>query len=414
METYAALTVIFGCFLLYSLLARRIEASVLSGPMLFTALGFALSQAGVTVLTPGDRDTIELLATATLVIILFRDAANIRISSVMAERATALITLRLLFIGIPLTILAGTVAGMALFPELGLFGALILAIVLTPTDAALAQPVFANRSLAEVPREALDAESGLNDGLCLPLLLVALGFATEPAAEPGLSGHAAFFASQVVFGPLVGGLAGLAGAWAAAVALTRKWSNSAGRTPVMVVLAGLAYVAAELAGGNGFLAAFCAGLVFGWRLREDEVRQTSSFAMTEGSLLTNLTFLIFGAAILPEALDMPVVPTLLYAVLSLTLVRMLPVFLAMLGVAQPLRAKLFVGWFGPRGLASVLYLVLVVDRSGFEGAAAVTDVAVFAILLSVFLHGMTAPFAARLFFPGSGGTARSERRSAPK
>lgn len=133
-----------------------------------------------------------------------------------------------------------------------------------------------------------------------------------------------------------------------------------------------------------------------------------------GDTVSLLTWLVFGAAVAG-----PVTPSLGwdafgYALLSLTLVRMLPVFLAMLGVAQPLRAKLFVGWFGPRGLASVLYLVLVVDRSGFEGAAAVTDVAVFAILLSVFLHGMTAPFAARLFFPGSGGTARSERRSAPK
>lgn len=399
MDTHVALVLLFVSFTGYSLISRKLEASVLSGPMLFTALGYGFYMADATLASPLDSSVVEFLATATLAIILFRDAANIRISSVMAKRATALLSARLLFIGIPLTILAGTAAGMVVFPALGVFGALVLAIVLTPTDAALAQPVFGNDGLPEVEREALDVESGLNDGLCLPLLLIALALAADTGSGEGMAGHATFFLKQVVLGPLAGLAVGYAGAAAAAHAFTHSLSNPAGRTPIMVGLAGLAYLGAELTGGNGFLAAFAAGLAFGWRLPTETVEKASNFAMTEGSILTNLTFLLFGMAMLPQALQAPALPALLYAALSLTVIRIVPVFVAMLGTGTDTRAKLFVGWFGPRGLASVLYLILVVDQSGFDVAQAITNIAVFAILLSVILHGATAPFAQKTFFP---------------
>ncbi|MFC5587173.1 cation:proton antiporter [Nitratireductor kimnyeongensis] len=399
MDIHEALVLLFLAFTAYSLLSRKIEASVVSGPMLFTALGYGFYLADASLTSPLDNSVVEFLATATLAIILFRDAANIHISSVMAERATALLSARLLCIGIPLTILAGTAAGMALFPALGFFGALVLAIVLTPTDAALAQPVFGDDGLPEIEREALDVESGLNDGLCLPLLLITLALAAETGTGDGMAGHAKFFLKQVLFGPLAGLAVGYAGAAAAGFSFTHALSNPAGRTPIMVGLAGLAYLGAELVGGNGFLAAFAAGLAFGWRLPAETVHKASNFAMTEGSILTNLTFLLFGAAMLPQALEAPVISSLVYAALSLTVIRMAPVFIAMLGSRSGTRTRLFVGWFGPRGLASVLYLLLVVDQSGFVVADQITNIAVFTILLSVILHGATAPFAKTTFFP---------------
>ncbi len=399
MDMHVALFLLFVAFTAYSLISRKLEASVLSGPMLFTALGYGFYMADATLASPLDNSVVEFLATATLAIILFRDAANIRISSVMAERATALLSARLLFIGIPLTILVGTAAGMVLFPALGIFGALVLAIVLTPTDAALAQPVFGNDGLPEVEREALDVESGLNDGLCLPLLLITLALAADTGSGEGMAGHATFFLKQVIFGPLVGLVVGYVGAAGARFAFAHALSNPAGRTPIMVGLAGLSYLGAELASGNGFLAAFAAGLAFGWRLPAETVEKASNFAMTEGSILTNLTFLLFGVAMLPQALEAPALSALLYAVLSLTVIRIAPVFIAMMGTRTGMRARLFVGWFGPRGLASVLYLILVVDQSGFDVAQEITNIAVFTILLSVILHGATAPFAQKTFFP---------------
>lgn len=399
MDMHVALFLLFVAFTAYSLISRKLEASVLSGPMLFTALGYGFYMADATLASPLDNSVVEFLATATLAIILFRDAANIRISSVMAERATALLSARLLFIGIPLTILVGTAAGMVLFPALGIFGALVLAIVLTPTDAALAQPVFGNDGLPEVEREALDVESGLNDGLCLPLLLITLALAADTGSGEGMAGHATFFLKQVIFGPLVGLVVGYVGAAGARFAFAHALSNPAGRTPIMVGLAGLSFLGAELASGNGFLAAFAAGLAFGWRLPAETVEKASNFAMTEGSILTNLTFLLFGVAMLPQALEAPALSALLYAVLSLTVIRIAPVFIAMLGTRTSMGARLFVGWFGPRGLASVLYLILVVDQSGFDVAQEITNIAVFTILLSVILHGATAPFAQKTFFP---------------
>ncbi|WP_367716806.1 cation:proton antiporter [Nitratireductor sp. GISD-1A_MAKvit] len=399
MGAHLALALLFAAFTAYSLVSRKLDASVLSGPMLFTALGYGFYHTDTSFLSALDKSVVEFLATSTLAIILFRDAANIRISSVMAERATAFLSIRLLFIGIPLTIIAGTALGMSLFPTLGIFGALVLAIVLTPTDAALAQPVFGNDGLPEIEREALDVESGLNDGLCLPLLLIALALAADTGSGEGMAGHATFFLKQVVFGPLVGLAIGYLGAAAAALAFAHGISNPAGRTPIMVGLAGLAYLGAELAGGNGFLAAFAAGLAFGWRLPAETVAKASNFAMTEGSILTNLTFFLFGAAMLPQALEATSMPALFYAGLSLTAIRIFPVFIAMLGTRTNARARLFVGWFGPRGLASVLYLILVVDQSGFDVAEAITNIAVFTILLSVILHGVSAPFAQKAFFP---------------
>lgn len=405
MENHAALAVTFALFALYAFFGRRLEASIFSGPLLFTALGLGFAMAGWAPFVAADRQLVEFLATATLVVVLFRDAANIRFSSVLAQRAIAFTALRLLFMGIPLIIAAGTLAAFAVLPGIGIYTALVLAILLTPTDAALAQPVFLNESLPEVPREAIDAESGLNDGLCLPLLIITLSFATE--APRGLGGHSLFFVEQIVLGPAIGLAVGILGALVTAYADRHDYSYPVGRTPVMVVLAGLAYFLSETVGGNGFLAAFMAGLAFGFRLPRDEVERASGFAKTEGSLLIDLTFLLFGAVILPRAVDASPWSALAYAVVSLTLVRMLPVFLVTIGSGQDIRSRLFMGWFGPRGLASVLYLVVVVDRSGFTGAQTVTDIAVYTILLSIVLHGVTAPFAAPIFFGGRAVTRQS-------
>lgn len=397
MEHHAALALIFLAFTLYALAGPRLEKSMLSGPMLFTLLGLAFAWFSLPVLSDADNSIIEFLATGTLVIILFRDAASIRFSSVLAERRIAMLTLRLLLIGIPLTILAGTSVAMVLFPGLGLAAAIVVAILLTPTDAALAQPVFDDESLPEIPREALDAESGLNDGLCLPLLLIVLGFATK-AEGTGLAQHLGFFASQVVFGPLVGLLVGWLGAFALSRLAGRDAAFSTGRTPIMVALAGLAYFAAELVHGNGFLAAFVAGLTFGFQLPRPLVERASSFAGTEGVLLTNVTFLLFGAVMLPRALQVDGLNVFVYAILSLTLIRMVPVALASIGSRIGMGGVAFMGWFGPRGLASVLYLLLVVEQSGFASANMVADITVVTIALSILLHGITAPFAHRIFF----------------
>ncbi|HUV32037.1 MAG TPA: cation:proton antiporter [Devosiaceae bacterium] len=397
MEHELVVAVVILALLVYALAAEWIERSPLSGPMLFTALGVAVGPIGLDLFGSGDRGWIIAVATATLVIVLFRDAANIRLTMRGAGRATAGLAARLLLVGIPLTIAAGALAGWALLPQFTFIDLVILAIILTPTDAALAQPVFTNADIPETQREAINAESGFNDGLCLPLLLIALELAVVSDADPAAGEQAQRFLTQILLGPLAGGVIGFAGGWMARRAFALGIARPAGRTPVMVLLAGLAWVGAELAGGNGFLAAFVAGMAFALSLGDATVREASGIALTEGTILTNLTFVIFGAWFVPSALAVPLWPTLVYAALSLTAVRMLPVLAALAGTGVSIRGKLVIGWFGPRGVASILYLLVVATAEEYHPMADIQNVAVWTILISVVLHGVTAPFAGRAY-----------------
>jgi NhaP-type Na+/H+ or K+/H+ antiporter len=396
MQHEPAIAIITVALLGYALAAEWIERSPLSGPMLFTALGIALSPLGAGLIGDLDRGWIVPVATTTLVIVLFRDAANIRFAMAGSGRQASAIAARLLLIGIPLTIAAGTLAGAGVL-GFALIDAVILAVVLTPTDAALAQPVISNPSVPEVPREAVKAESGLNDGLCLPLLLIALQF----AAMRGMGGveHFRMFFVQVLFGPVVGAGVGIVGGTLARRAFDLKIARPVGRTPAMVLLAALAYVGAEYMGGNGFLAAFVAGIFFAICLGQERTEEASGFALTEGTILTNLTFVIFGALFVPAALAAPVIPNLVYAALSLTVVRMLPVFISLAGTPITTPGKLVIGWFGPRGIASILYLLVVATEADYHPMVDIQNVAVWTILLSVLLHGVTAPFAGRAWSP---------------
>lgn len=396
-EPIIALTLV--ALLVYALAADWIDRSPLSGPMIFTGFGLLIGPLGFGFVGPEAGDTVFVLATATLVIILFRDAANIRLRRKADQRETVNLTLRLLLAGIPLTIVLGTAFGFALFPGLSFLDAVILAIVLTPTDAALAQPVFANRTMPEAEREALDAESGLNDGLCLPLLLIALDLSTLEDAGQHWLDHFGLFAGHIVLGPLTGVMVGAGGAWLARHAFAWKIARPNSRTPLMVILAGLAYVGAELIGGNGFLAAFTAGLGFGVVLPRPMVQAASNFAQTEGTILTSLTFVLFGAAFLPAAAGSDLLwPAIIFAALALTVMRMLPVYLVLEGAPVSPVHRLVLGWFGPRGVASILYLLVIADKAGYAPLEDIKAIAVWAIGMSILLHGVTAPLIGR-FYP---------------
>lgn len=393
MEHEPAVAIITVALLVYALAAEWIERSPLSGPMLFTALGIAISPLGFGLIGDLDRTWIVPIATATLVIVLFRDAANIRFTMAGAGRQASAIATRLLLLGIPLSIAFGSLLGVWILPGFTLIDAVILAVVLTPTDAALAQPVISNPSVPEAPREAIKAESGLNDGLCLPLLLIALQFATMRGM--GVTDHFRMFFVQVLFGPVIGAGVGIVGGTLARRAFDLGIARPVGRTPVMVLLAGLAYVGAEYLGGNGFLAAFVSGIFFAICLGQERTEAASGFALTEGTILTNVTFVIFGALFVPAALAAPVVPNLVYAALSLTAIRMLPVAVSLAGTPVSTPGKLVIGWFGPRGIASILYLLVVATEADYHPMVDIQNVAVWTILISVLLHGVTAPFAGR-------------------
>lgn len=385
--------------LLYGLVSRRLERSVVTPPMVFVLIGLLLGPDALDLIEgETQREIFHLLAELTLVIVLFTDAARIRFARLREDFA---IPLRLLGLGLPLMLVLGTVAALGLFPGFGWLEAAILATVLAPTDAALGQAVVSNPRVPTRIRQALNVESGLNDGICVPVITILLSLAAmEASGDPGF--WLRFTAAQLLLGPLVGAAVGFAGARGIEACSARGWMREDYRQLAAVSLALIAYGLATLVGGNGFIASFVAGLTIGNVTRgEGEGEDLFSFADTEGQLLSLLTFLLFGALVAGPALLAATPRALGYAVLSLVLLRPLSVALATLGLGLHRRTVAFLGWFGPRGLASVLFAILVLDTPELLAAAEVYEIAGLTILLSVFAHGLSAVPAAQTYARGA-------------
>ena len=296
--------------------------------------------------------------------------------------------MRLLFVGMPLTILAGVLAAMTVLPELLLIEALVLAVILAPTDAALGQVVVSSPRVPERIRQSLNVESGVNDGIALPALLFVISFAATHGSEHATN-WVSFVAQQLVLGPLAGILIGWAGARAINAAIERGFLTHEFCNIYLLSLAFIAYLAANQIGGNGFIAAFAAGVVTGNTLKHVN-EEIYEFAESEGQLLNLIIFFLFGVALLPQVWGHVSWDIVAYAILSLTLIRMVPVFLSLIGKHLRWETTIFLGWFGPRGLASILFVLLVLDHAHLAQESLVFNTVIVTVALSVFLHGITA------------------------
>ena len=398
MDAGGLFAIALGAFL-FALVSRRAEAGVVTAPMVFTAWGFVLGSGALALVDPPVRGTLlHDLAEITLVVALFTDAARIDLRRLGRQHD---VPIRLLGIGLPLTVAAGAGLAMLLWPGMGLWTAVVLGVILAPTDAALGQAVVSDPRVPQRVRQALNVESGLNDGLAFPALLLAASLAGAGAdalgagEARGAAGWAAFVAGQLLLGPLVGVAVGLAGAILAERAVERGWMNDVFLRISTLALALLAFTGAELVEGNGFIAAFACGLVVGTRSHR-LLDGVEDFGETEGQLLTLVVFLLFGAVLLPDMWGLGW-QHWLYAALSLTAVRMVPVAASLVGTRLAPSTVLFLGWFGPRGLASIIYLLLVLEGGGIEGMADVERTVLLTIVLSIALHGATAAPLAGLY-----------------
>lgn len=379
----------------FGLVSARLSGSVLTAPILFVAAGLLLGPLGVGVVEIDfSGGALETIAEFTLVLVLFADAARIDVR--MLWRYHSLPT-RMLLIGLPLTILAGTLVAMAVFPGLPIFEAALLAAILAPTDAALGQAVVTDGRIPVRIRQTLNAESGLNDGIALPVVLL---FASLTLAAEGPSQDAAgwvqFGLLQITLGPIAGIVAGYIGGRLIDRASQAGWMTPAfqGLSTLAVALA--AFALAELLEGNGFIAAFVAGLTVG-NVHRGVCDYLFEFAESEGQLLTVVTFFLFGAVIVPQVIDHFTFSVLLYAIASLTVVRMVPIAISLIGARLRFPTWIFLGWFGPRGLASILFALLVFGESEAEGSVELMATVSATVLLSILLHGMTAAPAARWY-----------------
>ncbi len=388
------LPIIAAALLLVAGVSQRLTNTPLTPAMAFVAIGLLAGPLVADEVTSAPASTtVRTLAEATLAIVLFADASRIKPRLLAREYS---VPLRLLGIGLPLTILAGAVLAGVLFGALGVWEAVVLAILLAPTDAALGQAVVTEPRLPSRIRQGLNIESGLNDGICVPLLLMALA-AADVEEKTATGAHAlSIVAEEIGYGALGGVAAGLAAAVVVAFGTRRHLITGAWLQVIPVAGAGLAYGVAAALGGSGFIAAFVAGALFG-ALVSAESETASRLNEEIGGLLGGVTFLIFGAVLMGPSLEHLSWQIALYAVLSLTLVRIVPVAIAMVGSgARPLTVG-FLGWFGPRGLASIVFAVSAVQEAHLPGAETIVKTTYVTIGLSVLAHGMTAAPLARRY-----------------
>lgn len=379
---------------LFGLFSRLSERSPITGPMVFVTVGIIISPFGLDFLslhisTPLVRVTAEV----TLVMVLFVDASTINLRALIKDKG---LPIRLLGIGLPLTMVFGLLVALLLFDRMNIWQLSLMAFILSPTDAALGQAVVSSEAVPEKIRQAINVESGLNDGIALPPIMACIASLSAASEQAGAAYWAGFVMKQFVFGPLVGGLVGWLGGRLVDKASKRGWMNSTFQRLTSASLAVLAYALAESFHGNGFIAAFFGGLLLG--THTPSVRERiQDFGEAEGQQLELFVFLILGLVLVPAAAGYWNAKTWIYALLSLSIIRMLPVAISLIGANLSWPSVGFIGWFGPRGIASILYLLMVLMEVGASGHEQLLSTIVLTVLLSVFLHGISAVPLSRLY-----------------
>ena len=376
----------------YTAVAAPLDRLGVTSAMAFVTVGFLVGARGLGLINVSLESTVaERITELALVFLLFSDSMRLDLGSLRRQLSWPS---RLLFIGLPLTILLGLGGGLLVFPGIAVASAFLLSTMLCSTDAALGQRVVDDPSVPARVRQALDVESGLNDGLAVPFFLVAMDISLATLTTSVPAAVFANAAAQIGWGVLAGVGAGVLGG------CVRRWSGGRGWMPdewrqvFTFAVALAAYAIAGALGGSGFIAAFVAGLAFGAVSRDHGLAATY---LTEqvGSLLAAVTWMGFGALAISAAWPAVTWRVVAYALISLTVVRMLPVALAMSGTGARWQTVTFMGWFGPRGLASVVFGLLALER-GVPDADTLLSTVVVTVGISVFVHGLTSvPLIAR-------------------
>ena len=381
------LLVFFIILLVVAIFSSLIGKLPISFQMIFVVAGMLMGwlvTGYVDVTQPPYSTIIFLIAEIALVLVLFSDASRVGLKALENKLST-----RLLTIGLPITIILGVVIAIFLFPGIPWWVAGIIGAALAPTDAALGQIVVQNKKVPERIRSTIEIESGLNDGGSVPFLLVfiAIGLTAEAFKPLGYFIQVAF--QQIGFGILVGLVVGLLGGWLVLKARENNWITQEFQRIAFLAMAILTFLIADVLGGSGFIAAFIGGLALGYIVR-DAGKILIDFSATEGQLLNLGVFFLLGIVVLPLLYNVTW-QILIYSILSLTVIRMLPVAISFIGTKLGRDTVLFIGWFGPRGLASIVLALLALEElKVFPGDTTFITVVFLTVLLSVFAHGLTA------------------------
>jgi NhaP-type Na+/H+ or K+/H+ antiporter len=391
---YITLAIIAVLIFFYSLVARGVEKTMISGPMVFVAIGVLVGAHGLGWLGEATtRSELRVFADLTLALILFIDAANAELGVLKRQFR---IPSRMLVLGLPGVIALGFGFAVLLFDVLTLYEAAILATMLAATDAALGKAVITNEAVPARIREGLNVESGLNDGLCVPVLLFFIALASHTGAVNSGGSHALMLIAEELGIGMVVGL-GLAATGATLLRWCWKqgWVSNIWIQATVPALALASFAVAQSLHGSGYIAAFTGGLLFGSMAKESTHKLVHA-AEGAGEVLALMTWVLFGAAVIGDTLDLFTWEVFVYAVLSLTVIRIVPIFLSLIGTGESVSSRMFLGWFGPRGLASIVFAVIVMDAN-LPGGRFISAVVVTTVILSLVAHGVSAkPLAAWL------------------
>ena len=391
------LALFFSLLFAFSLVSRRLEGTIVTAPMVFTAAGMAMFPALPSIMRAGLNATVFLrLAEIGLVLLLFTDASRTELDTL---RSIGSLPVRLLSIGMLLTIAFGAVVARLVFPQLSVWEAGILSTILAPTDAGLGQVIVNSSRVPLRIREALDVEAGLNDGLSVPFLLFFIALAAA-RIEGGAASLTQFIVEQLGFGTLVGLTIGLGGGWLMGFARRWEWLADSYQQIGVVALALLCLAVSEMVGASMFIASFVAGLAVQVGFK-DAGKHSVEFAEEWGQLFNLSVFFLFGVIVVRDWPQFSMA-SWLYAILSLTVVRMLPVAIALIGTGLNSASVVFMGWFGPRGLASiVLGLVYLEQEMHLGSEPTIRSAVMVTVLLSIFAHGLSAIPAIDLYAQGN-------------
>ena len=386
-----SLVAIAVILILYAVVSKPLDACGVTSAMIFTAAGFVVGTSVLKIVNSQVESlAAERFCELALVFLLFSDSTRIDLAGLRRHLSWPS---RLLLIGLPLTMLGGLGAGLLVLPGIGLAGAFVLSTMVCSTDAALGQRVVSDQSVPARVRQALDVESGLNDGLAVPFFLVAVDLSLAQLATGVTAAVVRNMAEQIGWGLVAGIGVGVLAGLSLRAADGRGWLEGQWRQILPLLAALLAYLVALWLGGSGFIAAFTGGMAFGYFSRRHDLPVTG-LNEDVGGTLAGATWVGFGALAVGALLPHVTWRIVAYAVLSLTVIRMVPVAIALLGTGARLPTVAFMGWFGPRGLASIVFALIALESHLPDSQFLLTTV-MTTILLSVFLHGLSSvPLAA--------------------
>ena len=389
-DTAFVLTVLVLC---YSVVSGLVNRWYVAPALIFVAFGIVLGPFAFAIVQTGpDAESFTILAQLALTVILFNQAAELDLSSLLRRGH---VTFRLLLVGIPLSLLLGTATALLVLPVMPVWEAVCLAAIVAPTEVALIDALLDDRRVPESVRHALSAESGCYDGFALAAMLAALALASEHSdPDPGRWGY--FLLRTEVMSLGIGLVLGLVGGLVIARSRTRGWMNDTWAQLATLAVALVCFELAEQMHGSGFVAAFAGGLAFAVANRRKKVLLQTQFSDATGQLLELIVFALFGGYAVVVGWRDAGWRVILFAVLAVVVVRLVAVSVALLGSDLRARSRLFIGWFGPRGIGTLVLGLLMIGRGEIQQADLITQAVAVTVTLSLVLHSLTAPLGIRL------------------